>query len=150
MSESPVVVEKAVEPVAVKEVPVHNPQQYAGPPPMMIQPEQMYTATVVMENGEVFTIELYPEEAPVTVNNFVFLAQKGFYDGVTFHRVIEGFMAQAGDPTGTGTGGPGYRFENEVSPLRRHDAPVSFRWRTPEERRPTVASSSSPSWLCLT
>ena len=89
---------------------------------MMIQPEQMYTATVVMENGEVFTIELYPKEAPVTVNNFVFLAKEGFYDGVTFHRVIEGFMAQGGDPTGTGTGGPGYTFDNEPSPLRRHDS----------------------------
>ena len=62
-------------------------------------------------------IELYPDKAPITVNNFVFLANQGFYNGVTFHRVLEGFMAQAGDPTGTGSGGPGYEFQNESSDL---------------------------------
>jgi cyclophilin family peptidyl-prolyl cis-trans isomerase len=98
-------------------------RQYVAPPPMKIQPDKKYAAAVVMDNGEEFTIELYPKEAPVTVNNFVFLVKEGFYDGVTFHRVIEGFMAQTGDPTGTGSGGPGYSFENEVSPLRRHDTP---------------------------
>ena len=98
-------------------------KQYDAPPAMMIDPEKSYTATFTMEKGGEFTIELYPKEAPNTVNSFVFLARDGFYDGVTFHRVIEGFMAQTGDPTGTGRGGPGYSFANEVSPLRRHDAP---------------------------
>ena len=73
------------------------------------------------EEGDV-RIELYDDLVPVTVNNFVFLAREGFYDGVTFHRVIPGFMAQTGDPTGTGSGGPGYRFEDEFDPSLRHDA----------------------------
>ena len=98
-------------------------KQYDAPPAMVIDPDKSYTATFILEKGGEFVIELYPKEAPNTVNNFVFLARDGFYDGVTFHRVIEGFMAQAGDPTGTGSGGPGYKFANEVSPLRRHDAP---------------------------
>ncbi len=103
-------------------------KQYDAPPPMTIDPEKSYTATFTLAKGGEFTIELYPKEAPVTVNSFVFLARDGFYDGVTFHRVIKSpqpFMAQGGDPTGTGTGGPGYRFANEVSPLRRHDTPGS-------------------------
>ena len=100
-----------------------NVKQYDAPPAMMIDPQKSYTATFALEKGGEFTIELYPKEAPNTVNSFVFLAREGFYDGVTFHRVIEGFMAQTGDPTGTGRGGPGYRFANEVSPLRRHDTP---------------------------
>ena len=100
-----------------------NVKQYDAPPAMMIDPQKSYTATFTLEKGAEFTIELYPKEAPNTVNSFVFLAREGFYDGVTFHRVIDQFMAQTGDPTGTGRGGPGYRFANEVSPLRRHDTP---------------------------
>ncbi len=88
---------------------------------MMIDPDKNYTATLQMQKGGEFTIELYPKEAPVTVNNFVFLARDGFYDGTTFLRVIVGFLAQSGDPTGTGSGGPGYKFDNEPSPIRRHD-----------------------------
>ena len=84
-------------------------KQYDTPPPMLIDTEKKYTAYMELEKGETITIELYPKEAPNTVNNFVFLAREGFYDGVTFHRVIPDFMAQGGDPTGTGTGGPGYR-----------------------------------------
>ena len=110
-------------PAAILEPEELNVKQYDAPPAMMIDPEESYTATVALEKGGEFTIELYPKEAPNTVNSFVFLAREGFYDGVTFHRVIEGFMAQTGDPTGTGRGGPGYRFANEVSPLRRHDTP---------------------------
>ena len=110
-------------PAAILEPEELNVKQYEAPPAMMIDPEESYTATVALEKGGEFTIELYPKEAPNTVNSFVFLAREGFYDGVTFHRVIEGFMAQTGDPTGTGRGGPGYRFANEVSPLRRHDTP---------------------------
>jgi cyclophilin family peptidyl-prolyl cis-trans isomerase len=90
---------------------------YAAAPPMTIDPTKQYSATFKMENGEEFVVELFPDKAPVTVNNFVFLARDGYYNGTTFHRVIEGFMAQGGDPTGTGVGGPGYRFEDEFSDL---------------------------------
>jgi peptidylprolyl isomerase len=90
---------------------------------MMIDPDRSYTATFKMQKGGEFTIELYPKEAPVTVNSFVFLAREGYYDGITFHRVIEGVLAQGGDPKGTGRGGPGYTFDNEVRPFRRHDTP---------------------------
>ncbi len=94
---------------------------YTSSPPMTIDVAKSYTATFQMETGGEFTIELYPKEAPLAVNSFVFLARDGYYDGITFHRVIAGFMAQSGDPTGTGSGGPGYNFDNEPSPLRRHD-----------------------------
>ena len=98
-------------------------KQYDSYPAMTIDPEKSYTATFELAKGGEFKVELYAREAPKTVNSFVFLARDGFYDGVTFHRVIQDFMAQGGDPTGTGTGGPGYSFENEVSLERRHDAP---------------------------
>jgi cyclophilin family peptidyl-prolyl cis-trans isomerase len=81
-----------------------------------------YRARFKTERGE-FVIELYASQAPMTVENFVNLARSGFYDGTTFHRVIPGFMAQGGDPTGTGTGGPGYTFGDEFSPDLRHDGP---------------------------
>lgn len=86
-------------------------------PPMKIELTKEYYATVIMANGGEFVIQLYPDKAPITVNSFVFLSCKGFFDGVTFHRVLEGFMAQGGDPTGTGMGGPGYEFVNEDSDL---------------------------------
>jgi cyclophilin family peptidyl-prolyl cis-trans isomerase len=79
-----------------------------------------YTARFKTERGE-FTCELFAADSPMTVENFVSLARAGFYDGTTFHRVILGFMAQGGDPTGTGTGGPGYSFRDELSVKRRHD-----------------------------
>ncbi|MBI2755475.1 MAG: peptidylprolyl isomerase [Chloroflexi bacterium] len=79
---------------------------------MQIDQSKTYTATIETSLGTM-KAELYSKDAPKTVNNFVFLAQQGFYDGVIFHRVIKDFMAQTGDPTGTGTGGPGYRFEDE-------------------------------------
>jgi peptidylprolyl isomerase/peptidyl-prolyl cis-trans isomerase B (cyclophilin B) len=75
-----------------------------------------------MENGDEFVIELYPESAPQTVNSFVFLANEGWYDNVPFHRVLPGFVAQTGDPSGTGMGGPGYQLPNEVDPNLSHDA----------------------------
>jgi cyclophilin family peptidyl-prolyl cis-trans isomerase len=87
-------------------------QQYGAPPLMTIDPDKTYTATMRTNQGNI-TIELFAAEAPVTVNNFVFLAREGFYNGLTFHRVIKGFMIQAGDPKGDGTGGPGYRFVDE-------------------------------------
>ena len=81
-----------------------------------------YSARIKTERGE-FAVELFAADAPMTVENFVNLARAGFYDGTTFHRVIPGFMAQGGDPTGTGTGGPGYSFRDELSVKRRHDGP---------------------------
>lgn len=91
--------------------------QYDAAPPMNVDEAQKYFANVEMENGGQFKIELYADKAPITVNSFVFLSCKGFFNGVTFHRVLEGFMAQGGDPTGTGAGGPGYQFVNEYSDL---------------------------------
>src|SRR5258707_6105671 len=91
--------------------------KYQAPPPMLIDTGKKYFATIKMDKGGAIVVELYPDKAPVTVNSFVFLACKGFYDGITFHRVLEGFMAQTGDPTGTGAGGPGYSFKNEDSDL---------------------------------
>ena len=79
--------------------------------------------TIEMEDGGIIRAELYPEIAPNTVRNFISLVKKGFYDGVIFHRVIPGFMIQGGDPTGTGMGGPGYRFEDECRPDLKHDGP---------------------------
>ena len=104
-------------------VPAAVPRQYDTPPPMTIDPDKKYTATFEMAKGGKIVIQLFAKEAPVTVNSFVFLARDGYFDGVTFHRVIPDFMAQGGDPTGTGYGGPGYRFDNEFSPIRRHDGP---------------------------
>lgn len=91
--------------------------KYNAAPPMSIDATKKYFATFTMEKGGTFVVQLYPDKAPVTVNSFVFLACKGFFNGVTFHRVIDGFMAQGGDPTGTGQGGPGYQFKNEDSDL---------------------------------
>jgi len=99
-------------------------KQYASAPPMLIDQSKKYTATVKMAKGGEFVIELYADKAPITVNSFVFLARQGYFDGVTFHRVLEGFMAQGGDPTGIGTGGPGYKFVNEDSDLKFDTAGV--------------------------
>ena len=84
---------------------------------MTLDTAKEYSAVVKMENGDSFTMRLSHDKAPITVNSFVFLAKDGFYNGVTFHRVLDGFMAQGGDPTGTGSGGPGYQFINEDSDL---------------------------------
>ncbi len=92
-------------------------KQWSSPPPMTIDTTKQYFANVKMAKGGEFVIQLFPDKAPVTVNNFVFLANQGFYNGATFHRVIDGFMAQGGDPTGTGMGGPGYQFQNEKNDL---------------------------------
>jgi peptidyl-prolyl cis-trans isomerase B (cyclophilin B) len=88
-------------------------QQWPTPPPMQIDPSKSYQATISTNKGDI-VLDLHAQAAPKTVNNFVFLAQAGFYDGITFHRVISNFMIQGGDPTGSGSGGPGYRFEDEV------------------------------------
>lgn len=99
-------------------------KQWDSPPAMQIDPQKNYSATIETNRGTI-EVELAAQYAPKTVNNFVFLAQEGFYDGVSFHRVISNFMIQGGDPTGTGRGGPGYRFEDEFAgnPLA-HEAKV--------------------------
>jgi cyclophilin family peptidyl-prolyl cis-trans isomerase len=87
-------------------------KSYASAPAMSLQPGKKYNASIETSAGTM-TAELFADEAPKTVNNFIFLAREGFYNGVIFHRVIRGFMIQGGDPTGTGTGGPGYKFADE-------------------------------------
>ena len=91
-----------------------KPKSYSAPPPMTIDTSKQYTATIETEKGDL-VLELFASNVPVTVNNFVFLAREGFYDGTTFHRVIPDFMAQGGDPTGSGAGNPGYSFDDEFT-----------------------------------
>jgi cyclophilin family peptidyl-prolyl cis-trans isomerase len=93
---------------------------HLAPPSGALDTSKSYTAIFKTEKGDI-TVELFADRAPLTVENFVSLARAGFYDGTTFHRVINGFMAQGGDPTGTGTGGPGYQFGDEFHPSLRHD-----------------------------
>jgi cyclophilin family peptidyl-prolyl cis-trans isomerase len=96
-------------------------RQWSAPPAIQIDPEQSrYFATLRTSKGEI-RVELLADEAPLTVNNFVFLAREGYYDGVRFHRIIRPFMVQTGDPTGTGSGGPGYRFADELPPRHSYD-----------------------------
>ncbi len=101
--------------------------QWQSPPDVQIDSKAKYQATVETTRGTI-EIELYANYAPKTVNNFVFLAREGFYDGITFHRVISNFMIQGGDPTGTGRGGPGYRFEDEFkgNPLKHGTGSLSM------------------------
>jgi cyclophilin family peptidyl-prolyl cis-trans isomerase len=106
----------------MKEDPKARDGMYSAPPDMQIDPEKDYTATFKTEKGD-FVVELFADKAPKTVNNFVFLAREGFYNNTTFHRVIANFMAQAGDPSATGRGGPGYRFADEFHPSLKHDSP---------------------------
>lgn len=98
-------------------------RQYAAAPEMTIDPEKEYTATIELEDGRQIVIQLLPQSAPTTVNNFVFLANEGWYDGVSFHRVIPDFMAQTGDPTGLGLGDPGYTIPDEFDPTLSHNGP---------------------------
>jgi peptidyl-prolyl cis-trans isomerase B (cyclophilin B) len=102
-------------------------QKWSSPPAMEIDPTKNYRATIETTRGTI-ELELYPAHAPKTVNNFVFLSRQGFYDGLTFHRVISNFMIQGGDPLGTGTGGPGYRFEDETygNPLKHETGVISM------------------------
>ncbi len=96
--------------------------RWASPPEMSIDPQKQYTATFKTEKGDI-VVRLHADKVPKTVNNFVFLARQGFYDDTIFHRVISDFMAQGGDPTGTGMGGPGYKFADEFHPSLKHDKP---------------------------
>jgi len=99
---------------APEPAPAPEPKTYSSPPPMTIDSSKQYTAFIETEKGTL-VLELFAKDVPVTVNNFVFLAREGFYDGSTFHRVIPGFMAQGGDPTGTGMGNAGYKFDDEFT-----------------------------------
>ena len=101
--------------------------KYTAPPEMKIETNRTYSVTIETDRGAI-ELELFPEYAPKTVNNFICLAKDGYYDGVTFHRVIPNFMIQGGDPTGTGRGGPGYNFEDEFigNPLRHETGSLSM------------------------
>jgi peptidyl-prolyl cis-trans isomerase B (cyclophilin B) len=103
------------------------PKQWNEPPAMQIDAKKRYVAKIETTRGPI-EVELYPAYAPSTVNNFVFLAREGYYDGVSFHRVIDNFMIQGGDPTGTGRGGPGYKFEDEFknNPLKHETGVLSM------------------------
>ena len=102
-------------------------QQWNAPPELQIDVSRSYSVSIATNRGSI-ELELYPQHAPQTVNNFVFLAGQGFYDGVKFHRVIANFMIQGGDPTGSGRGGPGYRFADEChgNPLRHERCVISM------------------------
>ena len=95
-------------------------KQWTTPPPMLIDPKKQYKAHMKTDKGTM-VIELFAAKTPITVNNFVFLAREGYYDNVIFHRVIDNFMVQGGDPTGTGRGGPGYKFGDEFDASLKHD-----------------------------
>ncbi|MCU0236360.1 MAG: peptidylprolyl isomerase [Acidobacteria bacterium] len=102
-------------------------KQWNSPPPMGIDATRTYTGTIETERGTI-QLELYARHAPLTVNNFIFLAREGFYDGVAFHRVIADFVIQGGDPTGSGRGGPGYKFADETkgNPLKHETGSLSM------------------------
>jgi len=102
-------------------------KRYDRPPEMQIETDKNIEVRIETTRGDI-DLELYPQHAPKTVNNFVFLAREGFYDGVVFHRVISDFMIQGGDPTGSGRGGPGYKFEDEVkdNPLAHEQGVISM------------------------
>jgi cyclophilin family peptidyl-prolyl cis-trans isomerase len=102
--------------------PISTAQKWSNPPPMLIDKTKIYIADFQTAKGE-FRIQLYADKAPYTVNSFVFLARQGYYNNTTFHRVIQDFMAQGGDPTGTGSGNPGYSFDDEISPDLKFDKP---------------------------
>lgn len=104
-----------------------NNKQWSSSPAMQIDPKKTYHAKIETNKGGI-DIQFYPQHSPKTVNNFVFLAKEGFYDGLTFHRVINNFMIQGGDPTGTGRGGPGYKFEDEIknNPLTHETGVISM------------------------
>lgn len=99
-----------------------QPKQWSTPPKLSLEKNKKYSAVLHTEQGDI-TILLFADKTPLTVNNFVFLAREGFYNNVIFHRVIADFMAQTGDPTGSGRGGPGYRFNDEFHPSLKHDKP---------------------------
>src|SRR3989337_1319680 len=114
-----------------------NKKQWTSSPAMQIDAKKSYQASIETNRGEI-EVELYPQYAPKTVNNFIFLAREGFYDGVVFPRVISKFVIQGGDPTGTGSGGPGYRFEDDVvgNPLKHDRGHFNGQCRGEHQRKP--------------
>ena len=104
------------------ETPMPAAKQWSSAPEMSIDTAKTYHAVFQTDKGDI-RVELFGDQAPITVNNFVFLAREGFYDNTTFHRVLKDFMAQGGDPTGTGSGGPGYKFADEIAPGLTFDQP---------------------------
>ena len=119
--------------------------EWKSPPEMQIDPVKAYRAVIETNKGAI-ELELYPHHAPKTVNNFVFLAREGFYDDVSFHRVISDFVIQGGDPTGTGRGGPGYRFEDELkgNPLKHETGVISMANSGPNTNGSQFFISHSP------
>ena len=112
-----------------------KPMSWSKPPEMVIDPQKKYSAVLHTSKGDI-SLDLFADKAPKTVNNFVFLSRQGFYDGTIFHRVIANFMVQGGDPTRTGTGGPGYRFADEFNASLHHDRgrPIHGECRSKYER----------------
>lgn len=131
---------------AMPESPMARDEMYDAPPAMEIDPSKAYVATIVTEKGDI-VVELDPGAAPETVNNFVFLANAGFYDGLTFHRVEPGFVIQGGDPLGTGTGGPGYTVPAEIE-LEHVKGAIAMA-RRGDEVNPERASSGSQFYITL-
>ncbi len=130
-----------------------NKPQWDRPPEMQIDTGQTYRVTMTTSKGDI-VLDLYPEHAPQTVNNFVFLVRQGFYDGVAFHRVIPDFVIQGGDPTGTGSGGPGYRFQDELqgNPLKHETGVISMANAGPNTNGSQFSSPipPSPTWTEIT
>ncbi|MGQ0847836.1 MAG: peptidylprolyl isomerase [Actinomycetota bacterium] len=118
-------------------------KQYSSQPELAIDLTKIYSAQLDTNHGPI-TVKLNPERAPQTVNNFVFLANEGFYDGVIFHRVVPGFVIQGGDPSGTGRGGPGYKFRDEL------DKPGSYRRGTVAMANAGPNTNGSQFFVCLT
>ena len=126
--------------------PADRNQMFKGLPPTTIDPAQSYTATIVTAKGEI-VCELYAADAPQTVNNFVYLARSGFYDGLTFHRVVPGFVIQGGDPLGNGRGGPGYTVPAEIA--KPHPKGALATARLGDQANPRRASSGSQFYITL-
>ena len=120
-------------------------QEFDGPPPMGIDAQKRYTAEMVTSKGTL-TIALDPVAAPATVNNFVFLARYHYFDGIVFHRIIPGFVLQGGDPTGTGRGGPGYRFADELPPRSLRARLIGDGQRRPRHQREPVLRHQRQGW----
>ena len=115
-------------------------KSWSTPPEYKIDAKKKYTATFKTDKGDI-VVQLHADKVPNTVNNFVFLAREGFYNDTIFHRVINDFMAQGGDPTGTGMGGPGYKFKDEFHPSLKHDQPghpLDGQCRTQHQRQPVL------------
>jgi peptidylprolyl isomerase len=129
-------------PAATQEATQTPPATQVSAPPMTIDVGKTYFATIETDKGDI-RIQLFPDIAPETVNSFVFLAREGFYDGVTFHRVIPGFVAQGGDPTGTGGGGPGYTLPDEFSDRPFKEGSVGM------AKKPQPNSAGSQFFICL-